>query len=370
MSKNPESKATLILIVCLCAVVFMGCAKKEVSDSHGTTVPASVNKAAAPAFYDNSAAGTKAAASEWVVDVDGKKLTRQEMNERVMGLLSTKAAGLPPEQQAKASEMIRQNVIQGFVGEYLLSQEATKQKLEVADADVTKAVDNMKTNLPEGLTLEMAVQQRGMTMDQLHTEVAESLKIDKLVEKELPAAKEPTVEEIKAFYDGHPKYFEKGESVHARHVLIACPEDATDAVRAEKKALAEKCRTELAGGADFAAVAAKNSDCPSKDVGGDLGTFQHGQMVKEFEDAAFSQKVNDIGPVVQTKFGYHVIQVLGHTQAGTVALDEAKEKIADFLKRKHKQDALESLVAKLASTAKITYADGIQPAKFGVTPEN
>jgi parvulin-like peptidyl-prolyl isomerase len=98
-------------------------------------------------------------------------------------------------------------------------------------------------------------------------------------------------------------------TVRARHILVAAKPKAGHAERAEKQRLAEKIRKQLADGADFAEMAKMHSDCPSKQRGGDLGTFKKGQMVKPFEHAAFTQKVDAIGPVVETQFGYHIVQV-------------------------------------------------------------
>jgi parvulin-like peptidyl-prolyl isomerase len=98
-------------------------------------------------------------------------------------------------------------------------------------------------------------------------------------------------------------------AVSARHILLAT-RNMGDAAKAAKRNIAERIRKQLIDGADFADMAAKHSDCPSKQKGGDLGTFNRGQMVKTFEDAAFNQKKNTIGPVVETKFGYHIIQVI------------------------------------------------------------
>jgi parvulin-like peptidyl-prolyl isomerase len=99
-------------------------------------------------------------------------------------------------------------------------------------------------------------------------------------------------------------------TVRARHILVAAAPNVGDAARVESKRVAGKIRKQLIDGADFADMAAKHSDCPSKRKGGDLGTFDRGRMVKAFEDAAFSQKVNAIGPVVETQFGFHIVQVL------------------------------------------------------------
>jgi peptidyl-prolyl cis-trans isomerase C len=126
-------------------------------------------------------------------------------------------------------------------------------------------------------------------------------------------------------------------------------------------AKAENIRKQLTGGADFAKIAKTSSDCPSKEKGGDLGTVQRGQMVKPFEEAAFKQEVKAIGPIVETPFGYHIIQVLEHSQSQTKPLDEVKVAIADTIKQQRMQEEAERYLAELKAKAKIVYADGMAP---------
>lgn len=100
------------------------------------------------------------------------------------------------------------------------------------------------------------------------------------------------------------------DTVGASHILLMYEGSMrSTATRSKDEALdeMETIKGELDGGVEFAELAARHSDCPSGSKGGDLGAFGRGQMVKEFEDAAFGLDVGGVSGVVETPFGYHLI---------------------------------------------------------------
>ena len=126
--------------------------------------------------------------------------------------------------------------------------------------------------------------------------------------------------------------YETGEQRCAAHILIKVADQApADAVKqAEKKArdILKKARA----GEDFAALARKYSEDSSASSGGDLGCFPRGQMVKEFEDSAFSLPVGAVSDLVKTRFGFHIIKVKDQRPPHTTTLQEAKEGLRQELK--------------------------------------
>jgi parvulin-like peptidyl-prolyl isomerase len=104
------------------------------------------------------------------------------------------------------------------------------------------------------------------------------------------------------------------DQIRVSHILLMYEGSAhSSATRGKQEAATEIAglRQQVEDGADFGAVARDNSDCPSSAQGGDLGTFSRGQMVPEFETAAFGLAVGDLSDVVETAFGYHIIQRTG-----------------------------------------------------------
>ena len=134
--------------------------------------------------------------------------------------------------------------------------------------------------------------------------------------------------QLKTFYEEHLEDFVQEEQAHAAHILIRVPAGASAEERAAAKLKAESLAKEARAGADFAELAAKNSDDPgSKDNGGDLGWFGRGQMVKEFEDAVFGAKPGEIVGPVESQFGYHVIKVEGFRPRRQRPFEEVKEQV-------------------------------------------
>lgn len=104
------------------------------------------------------------------------------------------------------------------------------------------------------------------------------------------------------------------DTVRASHILLMYAGSARSTAartKEEAKAEIERLKSRLEQGAAFADLARENSDCPSKQAGGDLGQFGKGQMVPEFEKAAFGMSVGQTSDVVETDFGYHLIQRTG-----------------------------------------------------------
>ncbi len=132
-------------------------------------------------------------------------------------------------------------------------------------------------------------------------------------------------EEIHAYYEEHSDEFRIEEQVHARHILLKADANRSDD---EARRQLEAIRRQIDEGADFAALASSRSEDPgSKARGGDLGLFGRGQMVGEFEQAAFSASPGDLVGPVRTNFGYHLIQVLEKRAAGLQPFEEVRERI-------------------------------------------
>ena len=104
------------------------------------------------------------------------------------------------------------------------------------------------------------------------------------------------------------------DTVSASHILLMYEGSMrSSATRSKEEALEQinDLKSQLDEGADFADLASEHYDCPSGSDGGSLGTFGKGQMVKEFQDAAFSLEEGDVSDVVETDFGYHLIKRTG-----------------------------------------------------------
>ncbi len=136
--------------------------------------------------------------------------------------------------------------------------------------------------------------------------------------------------EARRLYDERKDRYDVPEQVRARHVLVRVAPEASPEEVASAEAKARAAYERLQAGEDFAKVAAELSDdAGSKADGGDLGFFRRGQMVKAFEDAAFSLSPGELGPPVRSDFGFHVIRVEEKREAQLRTYEEVREELAD-----------------------------------------
>ncbi len=133
----------------------------------------------------------------------------------------------------------------------------------------------------------------------------------------------PTEEDLRAYFEQNQDQYGSDE-IHARHILIELPEDASNAQAQSAEQQIAEIQQKLDEGADFAEMARQYSDGPSGAQGGDLGWFGKGQMVAPFEEAAFALEEGEISDPVRTQFGIHLIKLEGKRTTG---FDESRDQI-------------------------------------------
>jgi peptidyl-prolyl cis-trans isomerase D len=175
--------------------------------------------------------------------------------------------------------------------------------------------------------------------------------------------------EIERYYRANEAQFTTPEQVRASHILVKTDGKDDAAVKAKAEALLKQAKS----GADFAALAKKNSeDEGSAPQGGDLDYFGRGRMAKEFEDAAFSLSPGQISDLVKTQFGYHIIKVTDHKPETKRSLDEARPQITENLAYERAQaeaqtigDAAAKEISSPADLDKVGKARGLPVQESG-----
>ena len=163
----------------------------------------------------------------------------------------------------------------------------------------------------------------------------------------------PNEAELKAAYEAKKDTYSIPEQVNASHILVAVKDgdpNADAAAKAKAETLAARAKQP---GADFAKLANENTDDPSgKTTGGKLPPFSHGQMVPEFEQAAFSMAPGEIRGPIKTQFGYHIIKVESKTPARTRSFDEVRGALVAELSDRQAQGEVDRLSRELAEKLK------------------
>ena len=173
----------------------------------------------------------------------------------------------------------------------------------------------------------------------------------------LKASFTPSDAEVQAYYDNNLDRYTEEVSLRVSHILLRTQDKDAAEVRAQAESIAAEAR----GGADFAELARRHSeDDGTREAGGDLGTIARGQMVPEFEGAAFALEQDEISDPVTSMFGVHVIKATEKTGGTTRTLDEVRDEIVDLLQQES-ADARAGALAE-AMAAEVTEAADLEGA--------
>jgi parvulin-like peptidyl-prolyl isomerase len=305
-----QKKTRIVLAVALAAAVVAPLIAQTASDPKtaqtGNAQAPAAGSGATPAEVPKPAV----APDTVVLTVGNEKITAKDFDEFI--------SDLPPQVQMMAQGPAKRMVAEELIKVKLLSQEGAKR-----GADKSPKF------------------QRQMTLMK-----------DQLLASEVAGNEQKSVDDsaVKKYYEDHKNEF---ETVKARHILVrtgvpaSTQPDAKPITDEQAKAKAEAILKRVKGGEDFAKIAkAESDDKHSGEEGGSLGSFGRGQMVPEFEKAAFAMKPGEISDLVKSQFGYHIIQV---EEKKAQPLEEVKAELTQKLG----PEKVEKLIGDLRKDAKV-----------------
>lgn len=237
----------------------------------------------------------------------------------------------------------KKNILDQLINTELLYQQAQKEKIKISNDEINLEIDKIKDNFSSPEEFNEALKANNITLVRLKEDIKRQLMINSVLEKTRNQVS-ISDEELLEYYNDNKESFLEPEQVHARHILVETEEEANNLLLQLKEGLT-----------DFAELAKEKSIGPSAPSGGDLGFFARGQMVKEFEDAAFSLEPGKISEVVQSQFGYHIIKCEEKKEEYSPTFEEAKERISDTLKYQRENEAVSALTSKLREEAVIVF---------------
>jgi len=258
-----------------------------------------------------------------------------------------------PEFEGQTPRALQRRALDNLVDQKLLFKAAQKNGHIPSEEQIDGAIGQFSSRFRSVGDFEKALSLQGITAADFRDRLRRDMAVRNYVMNTIPDTIMVTSVEAQQYFESHRETFMSSERIHARHILVkadAAAPETKEAARAKAQGLLEKVQ----GGADFAAVARESSDCPSSQQGGDLGTFGRGDMVKPFEDAAFSLKAGEVSGLVETQFGFHIIRIEEAFPAGPVPYNEALEKeITQKLLAERRNDAVRKHLDALREAASI-----------------
>ena len=232
---------------------------------------------------------------------------------------------------------------------------------EIYEQDVLKFLNDMGPQMAmqfqseEGIqrVVDELVNQELLYLDAVDSKMSEEADYEELLElakvnllknyafNKLVGKETVSEEEIEKFYNDYKENFQRPEMLNASHILVDSEEKANEIVE------------EIKNGLSFEDAAMKYSSCPSKEQGGNLGEFGKGQMVPEFENAAFDMEEGEISGPVKSQFGYHIIKLNEKLPESLSSMEEVHEEIKNQIVRMKQQDKYMNKVNELTEKYKV-----------------
>ncbi len=285
--------------------------------------------------------------------VQGKDISEAKLQISVDSYLRQQGTNTAAIRDPRRFKAIREKVLDVLIGQELLWQAAYKDKTIAGDEEISQAFRQYQANFDDEILFDIKLQEGGYDKTTFQHKLKQQLSVQKWIEEFVLKNVTVSDSEVHTFYLQNEQQFIEAEKIRARHILIRLKPEASKQERESAMNLLASIKLEIDSGASFEALAKQKSEDSSAANGGDLGYFERGQMVKPFEKAAFDLTPGEVSGVIETRFGFHLIQLMERKPPVQSEEKDQAEKIRIYLWQQKYQRAIEDAVTRLKKAALI-----------------
>ena len=337
------------------------------------TPPDTKKPAAVPAKPADKPAGEAKVVEEIIARVNNEIITRSEL-EKAKSQAAEDAqqdcSGRCTQEQLQVAMEDRQKyALRDLIDQSLLAQRGKDMGLNV-EPDVVKKLDDIRqqNKLKDLDELEKAVTTQGINWEDFKSNIRNRLLTQEVIRREVGSHITIGHDEEMKYYEEHKADFVRPEQVALRAIEIKT-EGKKESEIPELKAKAEKLLQRVKDGEDFGELAKRFSDGSTAQQGGFLGVYKHGELSKELEDTVFKMKKNELTPVIETKQGFLILQVLEHYDEGEQSFSKVENEIMDKLYSEKMEPAMREYLKTLREQSYVVIKPGYTEGAGGANSE-
>ena len=225
-------------------------------------------------------------------------------------------------------QALHRQVLEKLIEEKLLDQEARKSGVKVSPKEIEATIDEVKRrSAATQVDLEKALAAEGFTLETYKKQIEKILQRKKLINWAVKPEMKSGEKELREFYEKNKERYRTNETYRPAHILFVIPKGATPEEIREIRKRCQNVLEKIKGGQDFGEIALLYSEDASNKDRGDLGNFRKGELVPAFEREALRLKVGEVGGIIRTEYGFHIIKLLDRKGVDPLPFEEVKEKV-------------------------------------------
>ncbi len=282
-----------------------------------------------------------------VAVVNDAIITQADVAEEVNGILADQKT--PPATEDQAGQL-RQAVLDRLIERQLLLQEAKRVNVTVGNDEVVQRLELIRQRFGSEEGFQRSLEENGTSEEALKEHIRDQLIVQKLIDSKVRSTIVVSPQEVASELEQHPELAKPGDRVKASHILIRVSDTRSEA---QAKALADRLRQQLQGGADFAALAKQYSEDANREQGGQMDWVAQGELMPELDAVLFALKPGELSQPIRSRLGFHLIRVEERRPADSLSSDDANRAVQEQLYQQKFGTAMSRWLADLKRRAYI-----------------